>query len=96
MPSEISVKLYCIHNEFQRVQKEWLWLCESGKPSFFLTWEWVENWIKTLPDNIPVFLMVLTGENIPKTAFFVGAPSTNIAHFFFEKTVSEHNRNTCL
>ncbi len=60
-------------------------MCESGKPSFFLTWEWVENWIKTLPENIPVFLMVLTGENIPKTAFFVGAPSTNIAHFFLKK-----------
>jgi len=80
--SKIKVDVYGIHSDFQQIKREWSWLCDSAKPSLFLSWEWIENWIKTLPEKVSVFLIVLTGNNIPKTGFFVGAPSPKMAGFF--------------
>lgn len=72
--SKVNVTIYNIHTDFQRIQREWCRFCQLTTPSFFLSWAWIESWIKCLPKEIPVFLVTLSDPDMPKIAFFIGAP----------------------
>ena len=85
MLPKIKVNIYNIHDDFYHVKREWCELCQTANPSFFLSWMWVENWIKTLPEKISVFLLIFKGGNIPKTGFFVGVPSPHFTNFFLSR-----------
>jgi len=78
MSFPIKIEKYHVHKDFRHVQAEWRSLCISAKPSFFLSWEWIENWIRCIPKDISVFLVILSGDEIPKAAFFVGSPPVKI------------------
>src|SRR5262249_55298343 len=55
-----------------RVADVWRTLEEHARPSYFLTWGWIENWLSCLPtDNLPR-LAVVSGASGPFAAFFVG------------------------
>jgi CelD/BcsL family acetyltransferase involved in cellulose biosynthesis len=55
-----------------RVASVWRALEEHARPSYFLTWGWIENWLSCLPaDSLP-HLAVVSGATGPFAAFFVG------------------------
>lgn len=85
MVSGLKIKTYHVHRDYQAIHDEWLDLCQSTNPSFFLCWEWVENWIKTLPVGIPVKFVTVTGRNLAKSAFFIGFPPSRLRDLFLKK-----------
>jgi CelD/BcsL family acetyltransferase involved in cellulose biosynthesis len=59
-------------DDYQRVENIWKDLAAASKCSYFLSWGWIQNWIETLPREVPVKLAVLTNGAGPRSAFFLG------------------------
>ena len=58
-----------------RVETIWRALEADAKPSYFLSWAWIENWLACLPqDDLPRLVVVHEG-NTPVAAFFAGTRS---------------------
>ncbi len=49
-----------------------IWLRFRGNQSYFLSWGWMENWIRSLPDSARVRFAVLRESDRPRLAFFMG------------------------
>ena len=58
--------------DFDKVKKIWNELCDSNDVSYFLSWGWIGNWIKSLPKNVNIRLLVFTKRYKPTVAFFIG------------------------
>ena len=58
--------------DFDRVKDIWCSLSADSNHSYFLSWGWIENWIRCLPENIPVKLAVYSEHGLPILAFFLG------------------------
>jgi CelD/BcsL family acetyltransferase involved in cellulose biosynthesis len=58
----------------QRPQIEAIWaaLAAAARPSYFLSWAWVENWLATLPRRVTLQLIALEEAAGPIAAWFVG------------------------
>jgi CelD/BcsL family acetyltransferase involved in cellulose biosynthesis len=54
-----------------RVEAIWCALEQRAKPSYFLTWGWVENWLACLPTHQAPQLAVVTGDDGPVAACFL-------------------------
>jgi len=59
--------------ERSRIRDVWSGLEAASRPSYFLSWAWVETWLDALPDTAPVALHVVRRGGAPVAAFFVGA-----------------------
>ena len=59
-------------DDYQRVENIWKDLAEASNCSYFLSWGWIQNWIETLPKEVPLKLAVLTNGSGPRSAFFLG------------------------
>ena len=55
-----------------RVGDLWRTLEANARPSYFLTWGWIENWLSCLPADAMPRLAVVRGAAGPFAAFFVG------------------------
>jgi CelD/BcsL family acetyltransferase involved in cellulose biosynthesis len=55
-----------------RVASVWRALEDLARPSYFLTWGWIENWLSCLPADALPRLAVVNGPSGPIAAFFVG------------------------
>src|SRR5690349_19169424 len=54
-----------------RVESIWRSLEAVARPSYFLSWGWIENWLASLPiDELPS-LAVLHERGAPSAAFFL-------------------------
>ena len=56
--------------QIERVLKP---LSETPDYSYFRSWGWVENWLATLPKEVPVKLAVLFSGSTARCAFFLGS-----------------------
>lgn len=61
-----------IVKDFNRIKDIWTFLSSSSCPSFFMSWGWIEHWLRSLPSNISLRLAVVLDGAIPVQAFFVG------------------------
>lgn len=59
--------------DFDLVEKIWCTLLEKTNHSYFMSWGWMANWIKSLPADSDVRLLVGYIEKDPVLAFFVGS-----------------------
>ena len=59
--------------ERARIREVWCGLEAASRPSYFLSWGWVETWLDTLPTAPPVALHVVRRAGAPVAAFFLGA-----------------------
>jgi CelD/BcsL family acetyltransferase involved in cellulose biosynthesis len=59
--------------ERTRIRDAWCDLEASSRPSYFLSWGWVENWLDTLPPSTDIALHVVRRAGTPIAAFFLGA-----------------------
>jgi CelD/BcsL family acetyltransferase involved in cellulose biosynthesis len=60
-------------SERRRIRDAWCEIQASSRPSYFLSWGWVENWLDTLPPSTDVVLHVVRRAGAPIAAFFLGA-----------------------
>ena len=59
-------------DDYQQVEKIWQDLAAASNCSYFLSWGWIQNWIETLPREVPVKLAVIANGTGPRSAFFLG------------------------
>ncbi len=58
--------------DFSLIEEHWRALCRQCDHSYFLSWGWMSTWLKSLPAENDVRLMVGFHEGQPAVAFFVG------------------------
>jgi GNAT acetyltransferase-like protein len=80
---EVVISLYNPVLQFEEVKKIWTDLLARCRHNFFLSWGWKEVWLKSLPKNHNLSLMVGFKNNIPIFAFFLGAKK-KIRHGVFK------------
>ena len=68
----LNIKYYNPFNDFELVEIIWCSLLEKTNHSYFLSWGWMANWIKSLPSTSDLRLVVGYIEKDPVLAFFVG------------------------
>jgi CelD/BcsL family acetyltransferase involved in cellulose biosynthesis len=56
-----------------RIRDVWCGLEATSRPSYFLSWGWVETWLDALPPSAPITLYVARRSGAPVAAFFLGA-----------------------
>jgi CelD/BcsL family acetyltransferase involved in cellulose biosynthesis len=56
-----------------RIRDVWCGLEAASRPSYFLSWSWVETWLEALPASAPITLYVARRAGAPIAAFFLGA-----------------------
>jgi len=54
------------------VEAIWTSLAETCRPTYFLTWAWVENWLATLPRSVSLRLAAIVDDVGPAAAWFIG------------------------
>ena len=59
--------------DLPRIQAIWTSLMDRAKPSYFLSWGWMEHWLASLPPVARVQLAVVSESSVPQAAFFLGA-----------------------
>jgi CelD/BcsL family acetyltransferase involved in cellulose biosynthesis len=72
--------------ERARIQAIWTELAAVARPSYFLSWPWVENWLDVLPPDVRVQLAVVHAGGAPSAAFFLGSRRT-LRHGFVPSRV---------
>jgi CelD/BcsL family acetyltransferase involved in cellulose biosynthesis len=60
-------------SERSRIREVWCGLEALSRPSYFLSWGWVETWLDALPASAPITLYVARRAGAPVAAFFLGA-----------------------
>ena len=65
------MKLELVDPFSSRVATAWRALEERARPSYFLTWGWIENWLACLPTQEAPQLAILTGDAGPVAACFL-------------------------
>ncbi|MEO8592829.1 MAG: GNAT family N-acetyltransferase [Candidatus Solibacter sp.] len=68
----MNLELIDIFDEPSRVENIWKSLATEGARSYFLSWGWIENWLASLPRQVPIKLAVLKEGDEPVCAFFLG------------------------
>lgn len=71
--ANLKLRSYNPIKDFDLVEKIWRSLLEKTSHSYFMSWGWMANWIKSLPVDNDVQLLVGYIEKDPVIAFFVGA-----------------------
>jgi CelD/BcsL family acetyltransferase involved in cellulose biosynthesis len=68
------VKLELLSPGVPRVEEIWRSLEPKAKPTYFLTWGWVENWLACLPAlEAPQLAVASDDDGLPLAAAFLGA-----------------------
>jgi CelD/BcsL family acetyltransferase involved in cellulose biosynthesis len=70
----MSVKYLDPTVDMSQIERMWTAL-GAGVSSYFLSWGWIENWLRSLPAKAKVRLVVVEEGQQPLFAFFVGSRS---------------------
>ncbi len=68
----MQIRFLSIHSELAQIETIWKRLTASGAPSYFLSWGWMENWVKGLPKDVDLRLAVFERDGEPVMAAFLG------------------------
>lgn len=61
-----------ITEDLEAIKEIWTESNLVNNSSYFLSWGWIENWITSLPNDIPLHLAVVFKKDVPLLAFFIG------------------------
>ena len=70
---DVVIRLYNPALQLEKVKKIWVDLLSKCPHNFFLSWGWKEVWLKSLPNNCNLSLMVGFKNEAPIFALFIGA-----------------------
>ena len=85
MPQPLKLELLDRFEDYARIEQLWTKLSAESDCSWFLSWGWVQNWIETLPRDVPVKLAVLVDKSGPRAAFFLGRANVVKQYVFRSK-----------
>ena len=83
----ITYQKYNPKTEFHKVELIWKSLLQRIPHSFFLSWGWILAWLKTLPENISLSLVVGYVDNNAVVAFFAGENPMVRHRFIYSKVL---------
>lgn len=69
----IAFKLYNPFLQFDSVKEIWAYLLNRCPHSYYLAWPWTELWLKSLPADCKLFMVVGYSNESPVVAFFLGS-----------------------
>lgn len=81
--AQISYKTYSPFSQFEIVKDVWTSMLKICPHRYFLSWAWTETWIKSLPSDCGLCLVVGYQKESPVVAFFIGS-KTIVRHKFFK------------
>lgn len=79
---KIVFKLYNPFSQFNIVKEIWTSILKECPHSYYLSWTWTEIWIKSLPTNCNLSLVVGFNNDSPVIAFFLGSKTITTYRFF--------------
>jgi hypothetical protein len=85
-----------------RIEAIWSTIDGISATSFFVSWGWIENWLGSLPESIPVRIALISEEGKPVIAFFFGEKESrrkrifNSRGFFLNATGSPVYDSLCI
>mgnify|MGYP000343733394 CR=1 FL=1 len=59
---QVNVERICTKN-FNTLKEQWLQLEQHANTDFFLSWKWIECWLKTIDDNQKIYLVKAKNNN---------------------------------
>lgn len=65
-------KLYKVDVSHEEIESLYLTLMKNNNISFFLSWGWIDTWLKLLPYKCEVYFITLFQRELPVCCFFVG------------------------
>ena len=68
----MQLKLLDISKDLKEIREIWTQLSSESNNSYFLSWGWMENWIKSLPNHNQIMFIVIYENKAPCIAFFLG------------------------
>ena len=74
-----NFQTYNPFESFDRVEELWKMMLEKSQHSYFTSWGWISTWIKSLPAESGVSLIVGSRNDTPALAFLIGLPIGAIA-----------------
>lgn len=78
---KIIFKIYNPFSQFDSVKEIWGHLLNRCPHSYYLAWPWTELWLKSLPADCKLFLVVGYRDESPVIAFFLGSRTTTRHRF---------------
>lgn len=69
---QLQFQTYNPFEKFDRVEEIWKTMLGKSRHSYFTSWGWISTWIKSLPAESGVRLIVGNQDDTPMLAFFVG------------------------
>ncbi len=77
----LKLKFYDPRRDLTAVREIWNTFSLKCRPSYFLSWRWIENWLTNLPSHANVKLAYVTGNSAPMATFFVAIPHQNFMKY---------------
>ena len=74
--SDIVVRSYNPFTQFDIVKEIWISLLKRCPHTYFLSWQWKDLWIKSLPPDCNITLIAGFRNESPVIAFFIGSTIT--------------------
>jgi CelD/BcsL family acetyltransferase involved in cellulose biosynthesis len=84
----LRFQTYNPYTEFDVAANIWRALSLKQRHSYFVSWGWISNWIKSLPTDTDIQLIAGFAENEPVLAFFIGRSKRNRHRFIPTNTIS--------
>lgn len=78
---KIVFKIYNPFSHFSSVKEIWTSMLKKCPHSYCLSWAWTELWLKSLPTDSKLFLVVGYSNESPVIAFFLGSRTTTRRRF---------------
>lgn len=69
---DMNFKVLNVKEDFDAIRRIWTEANFVDNSSYFLSWGWIENWLTSLPADIPLQLAVAFEKDVPLFAFFIG------------------------
>ena len=70
----MDIKYYSPVENLTEIKTIWERLYDQGKDSYYISWGWIGTWLASLPRDIEISFYVVTKNNTPCLAFFLGGP----------------------
>lgn len=86
--AQIKFKQYHSVNDFLLIEKYWCALLDECPHHYFLSWGWMSTWLKSLPSQNGVRLIVGLVDGEPVLAFFAGFSNKKWGKLFRSRVIS--------
>lgn len=81
----MQLRLLNTSTDLAEIERIWLALTAAGAPSYFLSWGWMQTWVRALPPSVNLQLAVFENGGEPVMAGFLGHTNVTRRKIFRSK-----------